>query len=268
MCRCLVSKLLRVTGIKRRRYLPRCIYPDDVFLVSFPKSGTTWLRFLVGNYLTGNRCHFTNLHLTMPGIHLNPGQCDVVERPRFVQSHFAFDKQYRTHKYPNVVYLARDGRDVATSYFYHRKKHGLIDLSATFADHIMDFNEGRVGGFGSWSEHVSSWLDRRSDRFLLVRYEDMKADAECVLVTVLEFAGIQPEPHRVRDAVMASDRDKLQRLEREQRSEIQSFIPSEDPSIPFVRQGEVGDWTNHFDEQMLRNFISAHGVTLRRLGYL
>lgn len=51
------SRLFSKFGLSSR-FLPNNVYPDDVFIVSFPKSGNTWLRFLIGNILTNGQCDF------------------------------------------------------------------------------------------------------------------------------------------------------------------------------------------------------------------
>jgi hypothetical protein len=102
----------------------------------------------------------------------------------------------------------------------------------------------------------------------MIRYEDMYADTVSVLEAVLRFAGMVPSPVRLAEAVAASDRGRLQELEQKQRSAIQEFVPSADPSIPFVRKGVVGDWQNHLTDDMLDDFAEVHGSALRRVNYL
>ena len=49
-------------------FVPKTIFPDDVFIVSYPKSGSTWLRFLIGNYLSENQCRFSNVQTFVPDV--------------------------------------------------------------------------------------------------------------------------------------------------------------------------------------------------------
>src|ERR1700679_2893267 len=101
------------------------IFDDDVFLVSFPKSGNTWTRFLVANLVfPEQRADFGNIHDLVP----DPGattkrRLHNMPRPRIIKSHECFDPRY-----PRVIYIVRDPRDVAVSqYHYHRKCKRIDD---------------------------------------------------------------------------------------------------------------------------------------------
>ena len=89
------------------------VYPDDVFLVSYPKSGNTWMRFLVGNLVFPNDpITFANVERRVPSIYGMSGRkLRLVPRPRYIKSHEPFHS-----KYQNVIYVVRDPRDVAVSY--------------------------------------------------------------------------------------------------------------------------------------------------------
>ena len=94
------------------------LFENDVFLISYPKSGSTWIRFMLGNYFSGNKCDFTNYHLLVPDLHRNIDCLKTTkQKPRYLKSH-----QYFSPQFENVVYIVRDGRDVAVSYYYHSKK--------------------------------------------------------------------------------------------------------------------------------------------------
>ncbi|HKV38100.1 MAG TPA: sulfotransferase domain-containing protein, partial [Blastocatellia bacterium] len=131
------------------------VWPDDIFLVSFPKSGNTWTRFLAGNLINPDQpASFVNIERAIPDIAgLARKDFRLVARPRIIKSHDCFDPRYR-----RVVYIVRDPRDVAVSSYYYAKKMKNIGDSTSIHAYIKtDFMAG--GDYnGTWGEHVGSWL--------------------------------------------------------------------------------------------------------------
>jgi len=238
------------------------VFPDDVFLVSYPRSGNTWLSFLIGNYLTDNQCNFENLYQIVPDIYYNPEQIQQLQRPRIIKSHESF-----TSKYKKVVYIVRDGRDVAVSYYFYAIKFGYVNKETKFEDFLLSFNNETMGDFVSWSSHVSSWMNNARKEILLIRYEDMKANPAYELSRFLKFADIPVEQDRLDKAVESSDFANMQSLEKRQSESFERFKDS-DPTIQFVREGQVGTWRNFFTDQQLADFIDYHGSVLEHLNYL
>src|SRR5689334_7193419 len=95
------------------------VFPDDVFLVSYPRSGNTWTRFLLGNLLWQDTpVTFSNIESRIPEIYFNPDRLmRQLRRPRLLKSHECFQPHY-----PRVIYIVRDPRDVATSFYHHNVK--------------------------------------------------------------------------------------------------------------------------------------------------
>ena len=109
----------RITHFKNKIFKTgRVIYGDDIFLVSYPKSGNTWLRFLLAYCLFDiepGRVNFHNIENFIPDMYVNWPNRNLA-RPRIIKSHEKFTKNY-----PRVIYLYRDGRDVMVSYYYHSR---------------------------------------------------------------------------------------------------------------------------------------------------
>ena len=80
--------------------------PDDVFIVSYAKSGNIWLRFLIGNliYAEEGGVNFGNFTTLIPDLYRTPK--DVIKKmkpPRFIKSHEHFNSTY-----PKVIYIQRN----------------------------------------------------------------------------------------------------------------------------------------------------------------
>lgn len=241
---------------------PDHFYPDDTFIVSYPKSGNTWLLFLIGNYLTDCKVNFQNRCFVIPDLHYNPQYCSFIPRPRFMKSHLPHVPEFQ-----RVIYLVRDGRDVAVSYYFHCIKFGIIKNELPFKDFLKRFNEGSIDLFGNWANHVNSWLDNKPGNFLLVRYEDMKKDTVTELKRILDFAGISADPNKIQSAIEASSFERMQHLEQIQYDEFKK-VGSINANIHFVRSGKVGESHIYFTDDLMKEFIRVHGTALKRLNYL
>ncbi|HZP17427.1 MAG TPA: sulfotransferase domain-containing protein [Terriglobales bacterium] len=243
------------------------VYPDDTFIVSYPRSGNTWTRFLLANLLRPHEpVTFLNIEEIIPDAEaLSNRRLKSVPRPRFIKTHEYFD-----HRYGNVIYIVRDPRDVVISYYHFQRKYRHIPDECPLDLYVQDFVHSRrvSGSWGNWGENVGSWLGPRmgTPRFLLLRYEDLMADTAAELTRVCVFLGIHPDPGLLQRAIENSSAEHLRELERVQGREWVS-TRSVRPDIPFIRTAEVGGWQTQLTPDSVRAIESAWGDLMRRLGY-
>lgn len=272
------------------------VFPDDVFLVSYPKSGNTWTRFLLGNLMNLDcRITFSNVEVKVPDIYgASKNTLKKTPRPRLLKSHECFDPRYR-----RVVYIVRDPRDVALSaYHYDRKGRNIPDdfpietyvttrfmktdeYFGTWGEHagswlvnsknILHMSRLKnefLGTMGSWGENVMSWLGARGhDReFLLVRYEDLLQDTHREMTRISEFLGLHVSPEQIAKAVELSSADNMRKLEVAQADQWATTKPSR-KDINFVRAAKSGQWQGALPNAAVAEIESAWGPVMQLLGY-
>jgi hypothetical protein len=252
------NPLLR-SGMNALRH--RSVTQADALLVSYPKSGNTWLKFMLAHALTGVA---TSFDATEDAIGRVGGRTDVPALlpggGRILKSHEAFSAGVRA---PGpVVYVVRDGRDVAVSYYQQFVRRGWNP--GAFSSFLPRFVAGEVDGYGAWGAHVTSWLDRRAprdERLLTIRYEDLLEDPLGGLQQTLEFLGASVDAEVVEAAVEAN------RFEQMRRRETESAFHAKQGDKFFVRRGIAGEWRETFSEADIALFDGAFGGVLDRLGY-
>jgi len=259
-----------IAGVKRGLRLHRpsrslLILPDDIFLVSFPKSGNTWTRFLLANLRYPEQpATFANIHRLIPDPEGTAKKdFDEMPRPRIIKSHECFDPRY-----PRVIYIVRDPRDVAVSqYHYHRKLKKLTDDSP-IANFVTRFLAGETCPHGSWGQNVVTWLATRQDqsRFLLLRYEDMVADTVRELGKIAKFLGMAASCEQIAQAVERSSASRMRKLEQAQTDQC-DLTKGSRKDLSFVRAAGSGGWRSDLPAAEAGRIEAAWGPLMRHLAY-
>ncbi|WP_298815768.1 sulfotransferase domain-containing protein [Chloroflexus sp.] len=227
--------------------------PDFYYLASFPKSGNTWVRFLLANLLAGEELTLKGFGRFVPDSHIKGDLAYMADpstpfnqmRPRFVKTHLHYRSIFR-----RAIYIARDGRDAMTSYYHWRNKRS--DKPVTLTEIIV----GDIY-WGRWSDHVLGWLSSDCE-LLVVKYEDLYADTAAQVRRILAFCGMQASDEQIAAAVAASSFDRMRAKERAAQGAETPF---------FVRKGGSGDWRNLFSPADEELFWQYHRAGMLAAGY-
>lgn len=242
------------------------VFPDDRFLVSYPRSGNTWTRFLIANLLFHDReVSFLNIDYLIPDVlNVNRRELARIARPRLIKSHEYFDPRYK-----KVIYIVRDPRDVAVSYYYFYLKQGFIQDGYSLGKFIAQFVIGEIDPeYACWGENVMSWIATRSGQpdFLLLKYEDMKANPAHELAKVGTFLGIPYGPASLARAVESSSAERMRELEkRDENRWIGTRRKRKD--VRFVRTATTGGWRSTLSEDDIARIENAWGSLMKKLEY-
>lgn len=242
----------------------RRLQGSDWVLVSWGKSGRTWLRVMLSRayqlkhglakrHLLG----FDNLNRKNAAI------------PKIFFTHGNYLKDY-TKNYDSksdfyaqkVVLLVRDPRDVAVSQFFQWKyrtrprKKMLNDYPAHGEEvSIFEFAMKPEVGVSKIIDFLNGWATEidRLNNMLIIRYEDMRANPEKTLQDVLRFVGTPASSEHVREAVDFASYDNMKKLEEKKTFWLSGGrLKPRDHSNPNsykVRRGKVGGYRDYFNDE-------------------
>jgi hypothetical protein len=258
---------IRQTGLRSvvvwRRH--RGLNAGDVFVVSFPRSGNTWLRFLLHEILTGTSAGFDNVSQTIPDVGLHRRVPRLLPTGgRLIKTHEPYRREYR-----RALFLVRDVRDLVFSSFAYEKERVLRGhYELNFDDYLGRFLQGkaRLGICGSWQDHAQSWLDSplaSNGNLLVVRFEDLRQDACGNLEKILGFLGVAADSEKIRRAVENNSLNKM----REKEDHSQNLYKGTQEESRFVRSGAAGGWRTKLSTSQVDLINRYAGKTLERLGY-
>jgi len=268
-----------------------------IWVVSYPKSGSTWVRTLLKHYLqvlTGTKPLETSdtipyfYHIVSPKPAIELGVTGIAQLRPAALMHLIAVHQSRTHPTPatiikshlfnatiigmplwsplwapKVVYISRDPRDILPSYADH--------LGETHEEivKLMTDPSARIGTYipaltSTWSNHVKSWHDAKNVEVCHISYEQMHEDTAGVLSKVLDFYDIENDPIIVDMAVEASSFRVMQEREARQGG----FCERTEHQKRFFRRGIVGSHKIDVEEFHTMQIEHDHEDMMRRLGYL
>uniref|UniRef100_G3MM44 Sulfotransferase domain-containing protein n=1 Tax=Amblyomma maculatum TaxID=34609 RepID=G3MM44_AMBMU len=257
-------------------YKPR---PGEIFLVSFPKCGTTWTQHIVCNILMraeppsddGGFDSMTQFLEWTGGT-----SKEAAARNGPAVSHLP-PAGLRPVAHAKYIYVARNPYDVAVSYYHFLK--GLTPKEITdvsFERFLTLFTTGKLL-YGDYLDHIVPWYERRNDsNVLFLTYEELKKNFKEQVLKIADFLGKehgevlrQDETlfKKILDACSFESMRNIVRVTPFQRAgQIaqmaqgttgQQLTPP--PMFPemhegsrFVRKGVVGDWKNYFTPQLIK----------------
>jgi hypothetical protein len=270
-----------------------------VWLASYPKSGNTWARIFLANYLLGasepvpiNQVHRIGIGDSVAGAYkaVAGGRYDPLDTighlrlrekvlraiagngsdMNFVKTHNAKDHAFGFEliapRYSrSAVYIIRDPLDVVVSYARHYgQTPAQAAKSLSRPDNTTSADATSVKQYlGDWSDHVTGWTSTSDFPVHVMRYEDMKADPQAAFATLLGFLGIPVDSERLERAIRFSSFDEMQRQE-----SVTPFIERSANLERFFHTGKAGQWMTALAPEDVAFLRERHGRVMTKHGYL
>jgi len=252
------------------------VYPDDVWIVTPPKCGTTWMQEIVWHIHTDvdlakaqlnqfYRIPFLELGIIKPKhtmcekpdfdktekneenvLKFMSHSLDFVlslKRPRIIKTHLPIEllpkKLLETGK---VVYVGRHPKDACVSWFHHTSLQGF---KLDFHYLAKMFKNGITMHSPIMPHMLEAWNLKENPNLYFTTYECMKKDLQKVVTEVASFMGktlTDEQMNRLLDTVDIKSMRKNKFVNKE------TEIPGKGDR-QFIRKGVVGDWKNHFSPE-------------------
>lgn len=264
-----------------------------VWVTSYPKSGNTWMRFILTQLVFEGLESSADLERCIPNVGGAPGERIMLPResPVMLKTHWTF-----AHGVPlfeetlGFVYMVRNPIDVMLSFFNFnllRFMEGEPELteehvSAARAKYIDTFIQHRGNplvqkgtGHTDWVENVEGWLAAGKEfPSVFVRYEDMLRDTPREVRRVLEFFRLQADEGTLARAIENSTFESMRKQEEKEIAGRKpgffyrkSYESAQEIGVRFMRKGSFNDAPDVLTPAQRSAFRAAFGATLEKLGY-
>ncbi|XP_077541686.1 sulfotransferase ssu-1-like [Haemaphysalis longicornis] len=256
------------------KYKPR---PDDVFVVTFPKCGTTWVQhiaFLI--YHDGQKpVDGLDFLKNSPFLEMTGAEgALMMKRPGTIKTHFLFSMIPWSSE-AKYIYVCRNPKDCVTSFFYHtRGFSGYRFQRGTFSTFFELFFDGQTDS-GDYFDNVLGWYEHRNDpNVLFLHYEDMKAEPRENVLKIAKFLGqsyydrLLEDSSYLENVLRYSDVSAMKQYTNDSLVKFLTKPLPADEEVPvglkllyhatqddpsrakLVRKGVVGDWKTHLTPEM------------------
>ncbi|CAN9507153.1 unnamed protein product [Ophioblennius macclurei] len=243
----------------------------DIIIVSYPKSGTTWMQEIVTLVSSKGDPHVCQ---TVPNWTRAPWleqyYCAAVleassAAPRLLTTHLPY-RLLRTaiqDSKAKVIYVSRNPKDVVVSFYHFHKMANFLPNIDSFPEFLHQFLEGKLH-FGSWFDHIIGWTQTPAvDNLLHVTYEEMLQDPHGAVRKMSLFLQCPLVEDEVNNCVKHCSFSRM----KDNKMINYTLVPPEimDHSKgSFMRKGEIGDWKNMFTEEQSRHFDSVFSSRMQQ----
>ncbi|XP_051471566.1 amine sulfotransferase-like [Apus apus] len=226
------------------------IYDSDIFITTYPKSGTVWTQNILSLIIhEGHRNGTENMETMdrVPWLEYNLKQRDYTKLPlpRVLATHLPYYLVPRDlkNKRGRVIYVTRNPKDVMVSYYHFSKFMKTLEEIPDFNLFMERFLAGKVLG-SSWFDHVAGWYSHAEDfNILFLTYEEMKKDLRSAVLKICNFVGKKLSEEEVDSVVRQATFENMRKDPRANYENLPDEWVSKDKGR-FLRKGTVGDWKN------------------------
>lgn len=269
-----------------------------IWLASYPKSGNTWTRAFLHNFIRqGEATHDINDMTGLTSTDNAPGWYqEFIDKPQdqwtpqdiaqarpkahqlihdssegyvFLKTHGALVAHEGVPMITmsltaGAIYIVRNPLDVAVSYSHHMgaSLDETIALMGQPGRWIDTHEKGVYQIMGSWSENVQSWTSKPNPSLFVMRYEDMLEHPLEVFGELARWLQLPSDAARLRKAVELSSFDQLK-----QQEAAKGFKEKPKSAEIFFREGKAGQWRSTLTRNQVRRILKDHEGQMRRFGY-
>ncbi|XP_029306106.1 amine sulfotransferase-like [Cottoperca gobio] len=243
--------------------------PTDIFLVTYPKSGTTWLQQVLVQIMEAAHPDWaedvTN-RTRVPWLEERNADNPLRERsdPRIFGSHLPPDMLPQGVKAQRlkIVYVWRNPKDVLVSFYHFAHSWVLLETPKSFEDFFQQFLDGDVY-MGSWFDHVREYQETRDQLDIhFVQYERMLKDLRGEVVKLCAFLGKDLTEEAVDHVVEMST---FKNMKTNPKANYKDLVETKRYSAKTMRKGIAGDWKNvftvaqdeHFDKEFKKKMSNV-----------
>ena len=260
------------------------------WIASYPKSGNTWVRSFLSNYLSDNEdFNFKQLkrikkfpsEALFEELNVNQNNAgdiaanwipmqsivNLKNKLTYLKTHNAM-MTINNHKFTNAdntngfIYLVRDPRDVLISYTSHMS----ISLETTLNIMTSDLAYGNQDKviMSTWANHYNSWKNSSFPK-IIIKYEDLVEDSENNFNKIIAFLNkinnLPIDKEKIKRCIVNSNFDSLKKLEQKEGFD-------EATKNAFFRKGKVGQWKEVLDKKTTKKIEDSFNKEMKDLGYL
>ncbi|XP_065201615.1 luciferin sulfotransferase-like isoform X2 [Planococcus citri] len=249
------------------------IRKDDIWIISIPRSGTTWTEEMVWllcnnlNYdaAKGSILHKRFMYLELAAMMGDKKLADEfwtvdkvmnAESPRFIKTHVSLEllpKQLWTVK-PKIIYVYRNPKDVVISQYHFVCM--INGYEGTFEEWAEIFIRDECIYNPFWTHVLDFWEFQKTHDVLFLTYEKMKEDLVSVVHKVADYLGTSLTSEQAKKLTQHLDYNSMKHNAAvNQEKQLTAFKIVEKPEdANFIRKGCSGQWKEKMTPEMIVRF--------------
>ncbi len=227
--------------------------PTDVFIVTYPRSCTTWMQMIIYQLISNGDLEFNHIGEKIPFFERIPFsniRLKGLPNPRIFKTHLPYDKIPKGKcKY---IYIMRNGMDVVLSYYHFYKSY--LKYHNNFDAFFKKFLDGKLQS-KSWFNHVLGWYKvKENENVLFLHYEDLKNNFDATIVKISNFLGIELNKDKLKIVKQNSEFDFMKNYEEKFDHANEILLTMGIKPKNFLRKGTSDYGKIEFDDKKIQLF--------------